>query len=394
MAMYGSVRVGERRLLELITDVGLETFRFYSRECRDYAERILRSGLRAIPNGVYHGEAILEDDGVLNREYVLRLDLVVLDETLIFDFRKTDSQARGPVNCPYGVTFCACANAIFNLVDPHVSHNEGTFRPLRMIVPGGSVLNCNYPAPLNAGNNESHSIVVECVLDALANAIPDRVPAPSGSTSTSISTGGLDEFGDPFTLYIWDGCGYGGMLERDGHSAQTSWVGTGSKTFPCEVIETRYPIRVVRRELRPDPGPGRHRGGLGTTTEYEILVDEIELNCQSTRGRIPPGGRFGGLQGQITEIRIVRDGREYLPSELQPTFICPTKFSGLPLKRGDRLVVRTPSGGGYGDPQERERNEVEHDLRYGYISGQAAVDVYGLARLDAEMLLNAEDVAA
>jgi N-methylhydantoinase B len=386
MAMYASVLVAERRMLELIERAGRRLFDDYAREVRRYAERRLRTNLRGIPNGVYHGEAVLEDDGVSDRSYTIRLDLVVTDEDLIFDFRNTDPQARGPVNCPYGVTLCASANAIFNLVDPDLSHNDGTFRPLHVILPPGTVVNCDFPAPLNGGNTESHNIVVEAVMEALAKAIPDRVPAPCGSTTSLITGGGRDEHGDPYTYIVWEGCGWGGLAERDGHTAITTWVGVGSKTFPAEVLETRYPWRVVRHELRPDPGAGRQRGGLGCVAEYEVLVDGFEVSSISCRGRIPPDGRFGGSPGQCTEIRVVRDGTELLAADLQPNLICPTKFSGLVLRKGDRLIVRSPGGGGYGDAAERPRELLERDLQAGYVTPEAAVADYGLDEAEAREL--------
>ncbi len=379
MAMYASLMVAERSVLELIGRVGAQTFETYSREVLRYGERKLRAELRDIPNGIYAAEAILEDDGVTDQPYTYRLKLVVLDEDLIFDFRGTDAQARGPVNSPYGVTVAACANAIFNLVDPTLSHNDGTFKPFHFILPHGTIVNCNHPAPLNGGNTESHNIVVECVHDALSQAIPKRVPAQTGSTTTLITGGGRDEFGDPFIFIVWEGCGWGGHIDRDGHSAITTWVGVGSRTSPAEVLETRYPWRVLRHALRTDPGEGRQRGGLGCIAEYEILAERLEISCIANRGRVPPAGRAGGNQGQLAEVRVIRDGVEYTPMELQPSIVCPTRFSGLILTKGDRLSIRSPGGAGYGDPREREREQVLSDLRAGYISEAAAIGKYGLS---------------
>jgi N-methylhydantoinase B/oxoprolinase/acetone carboxylase alpha subunit len=379
MAMYASLKVAERSVLELVERVGPEVFETYSREVLRYGERKLRADLRAIPNGIYEAEGLLEDDGVTNDGYTYRLKLIVLDEDLIFDFRGSDRQARGPVNSPYGVTVAACANAIFNLVDPTLSHNDGTFRPFHFILPHGTIVNCDHPAALNGGNTESHNIIVECVLDALSQAIPERVPAQSGSTTMLITGGGRDKFGDPYTLIVWEGCGWGGHRDRDGHNAITTWVGVGSRTFPAEILESRYPWRVLSHELRADPGAGRQRGGLGCIAEYEILTDHLEISCIACRGRVAPRGRAGGNPGQLAEVRILRDGVEYTPTELQPGVICPTKFSGLVLTKGDRLIIRSPGGAGYGDPKQRPRDMVRRDVRAGYVTPQSAIDVYGFA---------------
>lgn len=382
MAMYASLVVCERRVHELLDKYGSHVLALYAAEVRASAERQMRVGIRQIPNGVYTGHSVLEDDGVSDRQYDIHLQMAVLDEDIIFDFRGSSAQAMGPVNSPYGVSVGACANAIFNLVDPTISHNDGTFVPLHFILPAGSVVNCDYPAPLNGGNTESHNIILEAVMGAMAEAVPDRVPAECGSTTSLITGGGMDKHRDPFTFIVWEGSGWGAFTDRDGLTAVTTWVGVGSKTFPAEVLESRYPWRVIRHELRGEPGAGRHRGGLGCEVEYEILSDEFVVSSISCRGRIAPRGRSGGRDGQVTEIRVVRNGREMRAVDLQPNLICPTKFSGLRLKFGDRLIVRSPGGAGYGDPRERDPGLVLQDVRRGYISESSARNIYGLPTVD------------
>lgn len=388
MAMLASLVVGEKRLRELIARYGRASFELYARAVREAVERRMRAGIRSIPNGTYSGISYLEDDGVSDRSYEIRVEVTVLDDELIFDFRGSSTQAGGPVNAPYGVCLGACGNAVFNVVDAHVSHNEGAFEPINLIAPPGTVVNCNFPAPLNGGNTESHNMIVEAVMEALSKAIPDRVPAPSGSTVCLITGGGIHD-GEQFTYVVWEGSGWGGMADRDGTTAVTTWVGVGSRTFPAEVLETRYPWRVIRHELRQDPGAGRYRGGLGCETEYEILVDDFEVSSISCRGRIAPGGRRGGEAGQLAEVRVVRDGKELFARDIQQSLNCPTKFSGLRLRTGDHLIVRSPGGGGYGPPGERERELVERDLRLGYITPAAAGDAYGFSEKDAHLEVNA-----
>jgi N-methylhydantoinase B/oxoprolinase/acetone carboxylase alpha subunit len=156
------------------------------------------------------------------------------------------------------------------------------------------------------------------------------------------------------------------------------------------VLETRYPWRVLRHELRADPGAGRQRGGLGCEAEYEIMADHLEISCIACRGRVPPRGRAGGHNGQLTEVHVIRGGTEYLPTQLQANIICPTKFSGLILRRGDRLRVRSPGGAGFGDPKERDRNLVSYDLRVGYVSARSAVEVYGISNQEVATLVPVE----
>ncbi|MER8417513.1 hydantoinase B/oxoprolinase family protein [Mesorhizobium sp. M1329] len=386
MAMYASTRIGERRVLELVEQHGRKRFQELCDEVRRYAERRMRASIRSIPNGIYEGTVRFDYDGVTTDPTVVRLSLIVLDEDIIFDYRGSDRQARGPVNSPYGVAYSASANAVFNVVDPYLNHNQGTFAPLHAILPRGSIVNCMHPAPLSGGQSESHNALVEGVLDALRKAIPDRAPAPGGSSTTQLTGGGRDEHGEPYTFITWEGSGWGGLRERDGTTAVMAWVGVGSKTFPAEVLETHYPWRVRKRELRPDSGAGEFRGGLGVATEYEILVDDFQLNSVSWRGVSAPAGFNGGEGGQITTIRVLRDGKEYTPLELGAHIVCLTQFSALRLRRGDRLRVCSPGGAGYGNVADRDPALIERDLIAGYITPAKAIESYRMAKPQVEAI--------
>jgi N-methylhydantoinase B/oxoprolinase/acetone carboxylase alpha subunit len=381
MAMYGSLATAEERMLELVERYGKDELRGYLSELQNYSERRMRSAIREIPNGTYSAELLADDDGVVpDHPYKLAIDVTVHDEDIVFDFWRSDDMAKGPINCPFGVTLSGAANAIFNIVDHTIPHNQGIFRPIHMMVRPRSLLNCVYPAPLCAGNTEIHNLLAEVTEAALAQALPERTVAPTGATTTLITGGGTHpETQEFFTFIMWEPTGWGGHRQRDGLDAIMTWVGPLAKNFPSEVLETQVPWRVVRHALRSDSGGfGRHRGGVGIVREYETLSDQLTFNATGHYGVFAPAGLAGGGEGALAEYRIGTADGELLAAERHAGVVSPIKFSDVPIGLGERIIVRTPGGGGYGPPGERDPERVLADLRGGYVSEQTAVEVYGL----------------
>jgi N-methylhydantoinase B/oxoprolinase/acetone carboxylase alpha subunit len=272
------------------------------------------------------------------------------------------------------------------MVDPTIPHNAGAYEPFKVIAPPGTLVNCNYPAPLSAGNTESHNLVAEAVIAALRPGVPDRVLAPTGATTGLITGGGHRAHdGEYYTYVLWEPTGYGARLDQDGYSA-TTWVAPQARQFPTEVIETEQPWRVLRYARRQDSGgAGRHRGGLGVVREYRILGSDQVINSIGHYHRFPAAGVDGGLPGVPLEIRFrTVDGREQMAADRGFGPVSPAKFSGLPVAHGETIVVRMPGGGGWGDPLQRDRQAVRTDLANEVISVDAAVAVYGLDRHEAE----------
>jgi N-methylhydantoinase B/oxoprolinase/acetone carboxylase alpha subunit len=390
MAMYGSLVTGERRLDELLGRYGAEQFRLYARELQKYAERRTRAGLAEIPDGVYTAAIAADDDGVSDRPHRIELALAVVGDDVVLDFRGSAPQAEGPINCPYVVTLAACANALFNVVDHTIPHNQGAFRPIHLLAPPGTIVNCDYPAPLSAGNTESHNLVVEVVLASVRQALPGRTAAPTGATTGLITGGGrhpdLDEF---YAFVIWEPTGYGARRDLDGYTV-TTWVAPQARQFPTEVVETQQPWRVVEYRLRQDSGgAGRRRGGLGVERVYEVVADKVILNSIANYHRFSAAGVDGGRPGLPLEVRIVTTGgAEQLATERSAGARSPAKFSGLVVERGERIAVRLPGGGGWGEPSDRPREDVERDLRDELISREAAIEVYGLEPGRADEILS------
>jgi N-methylhydantoinase B/oxoprolinase/acetone carboxylase alpha subunit len=387
MAMYGSLVTGERRIDQLVPKYGLPVLRTYMKEIQNYSERRMRAAIREIPNGIYSAEIFADDDGVSADPYRIAMAMHVLDEDVVIDFHGSDEQAKGPINCPFGVTLAACANALFNVADPSIPHNQGAFRPLHVIAPPGTIVNCDYPAALSAGNTESHNLVAEVVMSGFRQAVPARIAAPTGATTGLITGGGVRPWdGEFFAFVIWEPTGYGARVDKDGYTI-TTWVAPQARQFPTEVIETEQPWRVLRYELRKDSaGAGRTRGGLGLVREYEMLSDGQVVNSIAHFHRFSPAGVDGGAPGQPLEVRIRNaEGREQTAIE-RTGCVSPAKFSQVRVDEGESLVVRMPGGGGWGDPRARDRDAVRRDLRDELISPAAAVELYGLGREEAERI--------
>lgn len=380
MAMYGSLVTGERRINELLDKYGHDTLRLYMRELQKYSERRMRAAIREIPNGIYRAEILADDDGVTADPHRITMALRVFAEDVVVDFRGSDEQAAGPINCPLAVSLAACANAVFNLTDPSIPHNQGAFAPIHVIAPAGTIVNCDYPAPLSAGNTETHNLVAEVVMAGLRQAVPTLTMAPTGATTGLITGGGRREADDDFyTFVLWEPTGYGARLQRDGYMI-TTWVAPQARQFPTEVVETEQPWRVLRYELRKDSaGAGRTRGGLGLVREYQVVDGEQVVNSIAHYHRFAAQGVEGGMGGKPLEVRIrTVDGDEQTAVD-RTGCVSPAKFSGVKIGPGECLVVRMPGGGGWGSPTERSPTALRSDLRDELISRRVAIEVYGLA---------------
>ena len=265
-AQIGSLRVAERRVIELLDRYGRDFVEQASDELMDYSERWMRAEIEAIPDGVYEFTEHMEDDGVVDRagQVPRHRDRATATSSIV-DWTGTDPQVRGPINATYGVTAGAVYNAVFHLTDQHIPKNSGAYRPIRIIAPPGSAVNVVYPGPSVGGNTETHPKLADMVVAALAPALPERVAAAEGGTACNFLFGGVHpKTGDYYANYHLEGGGWGAKSYDDGNDAIIVKNGNCRNT-PVEIFETRYPLRVVEYSLIPDSGgAGRMRGGLGT----------------------------------------------------------------------------------------------------------------------------------
>ncbi len=379
-AMLGSLNIGIRRMTALFESHGADYMAHAYEALYDHAEAWMRNEIRGLPNGAYEAEDVMEDDGVEpGRRHTIHLRVVIEDDNVIVDFTGTAPQARGPINAPYTVTYAGTCNGLFQLFN-EFPLNAGTFRPIQVIAPPGSLVNVVHPAPCVAGQTEVQPRIIDLIQGAcLGQAVPERVAASCGGTCSNFLFGGIHpETHRYYAKYHFDGIGWGGRHRSDGNSAQNVPHGNCANT-PIEIFESRFPFRHIRYSLRPDSaGPGRHRGGLGIVREMEVVADEITVSALYERMEVAPWGIFGGESGQRTRLLVRRQGTDtYVDFVDAFGTTSPSKFTNVVLKRGDRVLIETPGGGGYGPPSERDPELVKQDLEDGRISPEVAAAAYG-----------------
>ncbi len=381
-AQIGSLRVAERRVVELLDRYGRSFVDQAADELMDYSERWMRSEIAAIPDGVYEFTERMEDDGVVDAPVTFHVTVTVGGDEMVVDWTGTDPQVRGPINATYGVTAGATYNAIFHLTDMEIPKNSGAYRPIRIIAPPGTAVNVLYPGPSVGGNTETHPKLADMVIAALTPALPDRVAAAEGGTACNFLFGGFHpKTGDYYANYHLEGGGWGAKSYDDGNDAIIVKNGNCRNT-PVEIFETRYPLRVVAYSLLPDSGgPGRMRGGLGTRRILRV-EEGAEVTANALFDRTKPGfgayGLEGGGKGSRAAILVKRRGADAFRtfSEVFGT-VSPSKFTNIRLEAGDEVLIDSPGGGGYGDPLERDRERVAEDLAQGFVTPGAARDLYG-----------------
>jgi len=249
--------------------------------------------------------------------------------------------------------------------------NAGCFEPLKIADPHGTFLYARYPRPVSGCAAEVSSRIAECVFTTLAHAIPDDLFAAPAGTSGNLTIGGYDPLKERhYIMYIFSGGGYGGSLAGDGLTNGCSTIGI-SKTQPTEVLEQHYPVLFEHYALRErSGGAGRTRGGFGVDYRIRIRRGEALLSFLMDHGRFGPPGLFGGHDGAKNEVVVSRQGGEYVSPHL-------SKDEDIRMGAGDIVTVRTPGGGGYGDPRERDPELVVRDVVRGYITDEDAARDYG-----------------
>ncbi len=382
-AMIGSLNTAEQRLSALVERLGIETFERICDALVDHAEQWMRSEIGKLPNGIYKAEDYFEDDGVTAERYYFRPTVHIRDEEIVVDLSESDKQARGPINVTYVATAAAgCTAVLQTLCARDVPLNSGCFKPLRVVAPPGTVANPVFPAPSVAGNTEGQPRIIAAVQQALAKAVPEMVSAAEGGTACNLLLGGIHpDTGDYWTHYQLEGGGWGGRLGKDGNTALCCAHASTIRATPIEVFETRFPLRVLKYEIRPDSGgAGKWRGGLGCWRQFEVVADEVSVSALTDRITEGPFGLMSGQPGAPTGFFVKRVGDDDFRTfkEVFGT-VSPTKFVNIALHRGDQILVRVPGGGGWGDPKERDDDAIREDLLDGFVTPEG-LQAYGRSR--------------
>jgi 5-oxoprolinase (ATP-hydrolysing)/N-methylhydantoinase B len=286
------------------------------------------------------------------------------------------------MNCTYVVAASAVYNAVFCVTDPQmlIPRNSGCYRPLRLVAPAGSVVNVRHPGPSVGGNTDLQPKLIDLLLAALAQTVPERIAAASGGSSSNLLFGGIHpETGVYYSNYHFDGMGSGATARKDGNDGEITRH-SNCRNTPVEVFEHRYPLRTLEYRLVPDSGgPGEHRGGLATQRTLLVTADEITFSALFDRMRIAPDGLFGGGAALGSDLLVRRAGEAGFRRFDEAFGVAsPSKFTNVVLRRGDQLRYRAPGGAGFGEPKDRDRDRVVEDVREGYVSAAAAREDYGV----------------
>ena len=359
-AQAAALMVGEDRLNALLDRYGDETVQAAITELRARSETQMRRLIDEIPDGAYTSTAWIDSDGVVNEPLAIRLTITKTSGHLLFDFSQSSPPCMGPMNSVLATTLSSVYLAIRHIF-PEVPLSAGAFAPLEVRRPVGTFLDAEYPRPVSGCAAEVSQRIAEAVFAALVDPLPARVTAAPAGTSGNFALGGHDpQTGRDFVMYQLSGGGYGGNADHDGMTNGCSAIGI-SKAPPIEIMEQNFPVLYHRYAMREGSGgAGMHRGGLGLAYEVELRRGTARASFVMDHGRFGPQGALGGADGAVNEVEILRGGDTYKPAHL-------SKEQDIPLKPGDRVCVKTPGGGGYGDPAQRDPDKTAEDLRLGRV---------------------------
>ena len=370
-AQAAALEVGSERLDLLLDRYGDSTVQTAIGELRVRASQQMRQLIARMPDGQWDSEAFVDSDGVVDEPLVIKLNVTKNNDRLIFDFSGSSPPCRGPMNSVLATTQSSVYLAMRHIF-PEVPISAGAFEPLEILRPEGTFLDAQYPRPVSGCAAEVSQRIAEAVFAALVEALPDRVTAAPAGTSGNFALGGHDaERGRDFVMYQLSGGGYGGNANGDGLSNGCSTIGI-SKAPPVEIMEQTFPVIYNHYALHEgSAGAGKMRGGFGLDYKLELRNGEALASFVMDHGRFGPQGALGGNDGDVNKVVILRNGSSYVPKHL-------SKEQDITLAPGDRVWVRTPGGGGYGDPLQRPVDAVREDVRLERYSLTEARDLYGV----------------
>jgi N-methylhydantoinase B len=343
-SQIGACRVGEHRVLQLVEKYGTPKLHALIEELLDYSERLVRAELRTMPAGDFSAEDWLDGDGVTDipRKIAVRLRFDPEAASVDVDFAGSSAQVAGSVNAVRAITLSACFYILRCLLGADAPATAGILRPLTLHTPLASIVDALPPAPVAGGNVETSQRIVDVLLRALSQAVPERVPAASAGTMSNLTIGGIDpRTGEPFTYYETAAGGMGARPGMDGISGVQTHM-TNSLNTPIEALEYAYPFRVRRYAYRyGSGGAGQFQGGDGLIREIELLAD-AQVTLLADRRKQRPYGLHGGEEGAAGCAWLANPGSPNVTD-------LPGKFSRR-LEKGDILHIETPGGGGWGKP--------------------------------------------
>jgi N-methylhydantoinase B len=368
-AQYAAAKVGVRELTALFDRYGREGSRAYFAELLDYAERLTREEIRSWPKGTYHFLDHIDDDGLSPEPIPIQVALTVHEDHVSVDYTGTSEQVRAAINSTLSYTKSCTYLSVRCALKGDVPNNAGVFRCVEIHAPAGSVLNPREPAAVAARALTGYR-VFDAMLGALAQVVPDRIPAAGEGGNTVVCLSGKNDDHKPYIIVDMICGAWGARPDSDGIEAITNASQNLSNT-PVEVLEAQHPVRVEAYELEPDScGAGRFRGGLGIRRSYRVLADNVLLQLRADRMKFRPYGLAGGTAARAAVNRLDRVG--------EPPSLLPSKVS-MTIGRGDMVTHIQPGGGGFGDAALRDPAAVVRDVWNGKLSAGYVREHYGMA---------------
>ena len=367
-AEIGSCVVGERGILGLMERYGLDVFEAHKEYLFDSTEKMMRSEIRTIPSGVYKGESTVYYDGRNpGSKYKIRVKITIDRDSITFDYTGTDAQTNGFVNGTYASSASAALLTFLQMVNPEIPHNDGMVRPVKIIIPEGTILNAKYPAATTFGNHLCPNNA-DAITRALARAIPDRVTAGWNQCYCGLTTGMDQRKRDKYVDIVFFGMkgGSGATRGVDGYD-HIGMIDTSGGVLDqdYEMFEQQTPHLLLKHEYWVDSGgPGKWRGGLGILSEFKMGSDGTQVVTFGDGDVEAPFGLFGGMGSGLNRIELIYPGGKVYKTTSKDL------IAGVP--KGTVWRQQASGGGGYGNPAERDIDLVEKDLREGKITAKGA----------------------
>jgi N-methylhydantoinase B len=359
--------LGAKRLHALLDEYTDATVAEALAELKARAALQFRSLIRDLPDGRYAAEDFLDNDGIRDEALRIGLEVVIEGDSLTLDFTRTSPACAGPVNIARSTAIAACYVAIKHIF-PDVPANSGVLEPVKFVIPETSLISVRAPKPVG-GYTETILRVIDVIFSAFAQIAPDRVNGCAYGTINALSLAGHRKDGRRWVMFSFFGGGHGGHPNGDGLNHGNAPISMATIP-PLEILEAAYPVVFTEWSLRADSGgAGKHRGGLGAVYEIELLEEEADLFLFGERGKYAPAGVLGGQAALRNCFTYPKDGK---PTE--PAMV--SKLHDAKLKKGDRIRLETPGGGGYGPPSERRQDAIAEDMRLGYVTEEGVARNY------------------
>lgn len=350
--------LGVKRMHQLLDEYGTTACSRAFQALRSSAADIMRAEIRSLPDGTTSVEDWLDNDGINDEPLKIALDMTIEGDRLTLDFSRSSPACAGPVNIARSTTVAACYVALKHIFG-NVPANAGVLEPVGVLTDPGSLLSVEAPKPVG-GYTETILRLIDVVFQAVGQIAPDRAPACAYGTINALSMAGARADGRRWVLFSFFGGGHGGHSDGDGLSHGNAPISTATIP-PLEILEAAYPVKFTEWALRPNSGgDGQHRGGLGAVYEIELLEEGADLFLFGERGRHRPKGANGGGDAALNRFTYPVAGEVVSPK-------MGSKLHGAKLRRGDRVRLETPGGGGWGDPLRRDPALRARDLELGYV---------------------------